>query len=280
MDANDAIRTLSRRLDPARREFATRLYRRSLSIIEPLVLDSASLFWMLPNHFLVNLGRLLGNDQARMLYFFNCAHSRKHHVALTLLKEGQTESQEWFTETLARCYQPKSEDIRGKGLIDTPYNPPRLNRKSLIHSLNQHGHNLLQQDETDPAEPGRLLFRNNMDPWYVQTAIDFTGPLAQVSVECDVCIGMGPLHLERQLSMHSILGVGPLVGCDLAEPGQEKSVAIVLVEQIRFVLQILEDVLAKLDPGVSVEEIRKTEAEWIAWLSEARRARAARRKKR
>lgn len=122
-----------------------------------------------------------------------------------------------------------------------------------------------KNETTDPNERGRKIFRVPVDPWYVQVAVDFTDPLAQVSVESDVCIGMGPLDLARQLSLHSVMGIGSL-GCDFAQPGQEQTVATVLVEQTRFLIDLLKGILVELNPGPPVEEIKRIEANWIAWF--------------
>jgi hypothetical protein len=275
----DALRALSHRLDPARREFAILLYQRSAELIQHQVLDSSSLFWRLPNHVLMNLERLLGGGSTKLRDFFLQAHSRRHHVARTLLGEAPTKESTEFDEILGRCYQPTKADIRESGLAE-PVDPlPALNRAKLIRRIVENGHDVFQRnEESDPNEPGTHRFRIDVHPWFVSITVELAHPLRQISVECDTRIGIGPLSLERQLCLHSILGIGPQ-GCDLAEPGQERLVADVLVGETRLVVEILKDVLAGVETNVSVEEVRKIETDWIAWLSEARRTRAARRKK-
>jgi len=229
----------------------------------------------------VNAERLLGGDSTKLLDFFALAHARRHHVARGLLGEVPVGESAEFTEMMGRCYQPNRLDICERGLVEIPDPLPTLNRAKLIRGIIKRGQDIFipSEEETDPNEPGTRLFRVYIDPWYLSLHIDFADLLTQVSVECDARIGMGPLSLDRQLSLHSVFGIGGL-GVNLAEPGQEEGVADVLLNETRLLVKMLRDALTGLDPGVPIEEVKRIEAGWIEWLSEVRRARASRRKQR
>src|SRR5690348_3637297 len=228
MNAKDAIKALSERLDPARRQFAIRLYKRSARLVETQAYDSASLFWQLPNHVLANLERLLGSNTTKLRCFFKEAHARRHHIARTALGKSVANEINNFEEILTSAYQPTLAQMRN-GLV-LPSDPlARLNQAKLVRSIAQEGQELFRHKELpDPNERGTHRFRVDMHPWYVRVTVEFARVFSQASVECNACIGLGPLSLERQLCLYSILGIGPQ-GCDLAEPGQEAQVAKVLV---------------------------------------------------
>lgn len=271
MNAKDAIRELSEKLEPARREFALSLYRESFRLIDSQVMNSSSIFWKLPNHILLNLDRLLSADPLRLSAFFRLAHSRRHHIAQQLLGESLPEDQVGFANLLAQCYTPSPTDVRDHGLLERPEPLSPLNRRQLMRYIRESGKDFFKRenDNTDRNEPKRRVFRVPADPWYVEIAIELSDLLSQILIECDVRIGLGPLSLDRQLSLHSILGVG-LLGCDFAEPGEEQAVATTLVGATRLLVDLLRGILAGLDPGVPIADIKRIEGEWISWFASKR----------
>src|SRR5580704_14361132 len=67
------IQSLSKRLDPIRAEFAMRIYKASLAILESQIRNEASLFWRSPSRLVQNLKKVLGaNSEDRVRFFLIC----------------------------------------------------------------------------------------------------------------------------------------------------------------------------------------------------------------
>jgi hypothetical protein len=273
MASKDLMRSLSLRLDPVRAKFRSRLYDWSLGILEQQVLDDFSLFWNAPSRVIVNLHKLFGPGIDDRLRFFLVGHAYSYRLVVPNVQHPVPSNEEVLT-FMRRCIDPSKSDIRQNGLLPLSTPVPRLNRRKL-HAATKAILAPIFTEKTDPAEPGEWLYETYAGPWKILVRISTSSSDFQVDLEFDVILGMGDLHLDRQLSLHRAFGIGPSAW-DLSEPGEEQGIAELIGEYCRFMVSSLSGLLADLEPSISGDEVRQAEEEWKQWLSEVRAERAGR----
>jgi hypothetical protein len=267
MASKDLMRSLSLRLEPIRAEFKLRLYSWSLGIIEKQILDDSSLFWKVPSRVIRNLRGLFRAGEEDAMRFCLIRHACRHQLAMSHFG-WPTLSPEEVPPLLNRCIDPPSGDIGKMGLLPLSTPVPRLNRRKL-HSATKSILAPILEERTDPADPGEWLYETRIGQWGVVARISVSSSDFQVDPNFDVRLGMGDLHLDRQLSLHRAFGIGPSAW-DLCEPGDEEAVAQLIGEYCQFMVSSLSGIVADLDPGISNEEVRQAEDEWKQWLNEVR----------
>jgi len=267
------MRSLSLRLEPARAEFRLRLYRWSLGILDEQALDDSSLFWKVPSRVIRNLHKLFETGEEDRMRFFLIRHACRHQWAITHLGQP-TLSPDEVPPLLNRCIDPSGTDVIKNGLLPLSTPVPRLNRRKL-HAATKAILAPIFTEKTDPAEPGEWSYETCAGPWKILVRISTSSSDFQVDLEFDVLLGMGDLHLDRQLSLHRAFGIGPSAW-DLSEPGDEQGIAELIGEYCRFMVSSLSGLLTDLDPGISRDEVRQAEEEWKQWLGEVRAQRARR----
>jgi hypothetical protein len=272
MASKDLMRSLSKRLEPIRDQFKTRLYRWSLSILNQQVMDDSSLFWRLPNRVIRNLRQLFNDDKEELVRLLLIRGSRilstVAHLDLPVLSEDE------LSPVLNRCVDPSETDVSELGMLPLSTRVPGLNRRRLRSSVEA---NLISrfQEKADYSEPGEWFYEARCGSWLLVPVIYASSSDFQVELEFNVGLGMGPLSLCRQLSLHRLFAIGPTIW-DLSQAGEEAAMAELISEHCRFMLDSLTPLLAEVAPGISREEVVQAEAEWKEWLVEVRAARKQR----
>jgi len=270
MATKNLMRILSVRLEPVRAEFRLRLYRWSLGILGYQVLNDSSLFWKVPSRVIRNLHKLFETGEEDRMRFFLIRHACRHHWAVSHLGQP-TLSPDEVPPLLTQCIDPSRVDVIKKGLLPLSTPVPRLNRRRL-HAATKASLAPILEEKTDRADPREWLYEAFNGPWRILVRITGSSDF-QVDLEFDVLLGMGDLHLDRQLSLHRVFGIGPSTW-DLSEPGDEPRIAELIEEYCRFMVSSLSGLLTDMDPGISSDEVRQAEEEWKQWLNEVRAGRA------
>jgi hypothetical protein len=267
MVSKDLMRSLSLRLDLVRAEFRLRLYNWSLGIIEKQILDNSSLFWNVPSRVSRNLRELLSADVDDRLRFFFVSHAYSYRLVLPGLQQPIPSNEEVMA-VMRRCVAPPQLDVTQNGFLPLSTPVSRLNRRKL-HSATKSILAPILEERTDPADPGEWLYETCIGQWRVVARISVSSSDFQVDPNFDVRLGMGDLHLDRQLSLHRAVGIGPSAW-DLCEPGDEEAVAQLIGEYCQFMVTSLAGLLVDLDAGISSEEVQQAEDDWKQWLNEIR----------
>ena len=267
MVSKDLMRSLSLRLDLVRAEFRLRLYNWSLGIIEKQILENSSLFWNVPSRVIRNLRELLSADVDDRLRFFFVSHAYSYRLVLPGLQQPIPSNEEVMA-VMRRCVAPPQLDVTQNGFLPLSTPVSRLNRRKL-HSATKSILAPILEERTDPADPGEWLYETCIGQWRVVARISVSSSDFQVDPNFDVRLGMGDLHLDRQLSLHRAVGIGPSAW-DLCEPGDEEAVAQLIGEYCQFMVTSLAGLLVDLDAGISSEEVQQAEDDWKQWLNEIR----------
>jgi hypothetical protein len=273
MISKDLMRSLSLRLEPVRQELKLRLYRSSLELIESQASDDASLFWKVPNRKVRNLRKLLGPDPDNRLNFFIIAHACRHKWALSQQEQPVVDCGEVLA-TLKRCTTPSKSDIEQRLLLPLETSVPKLNRRRLNSEVSKNLKFAFEENR-DPSEPTESTYTLRKGRWHISAVVDLRAADAQASLEFELALGMGDLTLARQISLHSLLGIGQ-TSWDMAMPGQEGEIAVTIAEYCQFMIPFLSSSLKDLNPGIGDDEVTRAEREWLSWLDEVRLTRKRR----
>jgi hypothetical protein len=273
MASKDLMRSLSLRLEPTRAEFRSRFCQWSFGILEQQVLDDSSLFWRVPSRVITNLHKLFKPGMEDRLGFFLVSHAYSYRLVLPTRQQPVLSNEEVLT-FMRRCIDPPKLDVSQDGLIPLSTPVPHLNRRKL-HAATRAILAPILDEKTDTAEPGEWLYETCAGPWKILVRISTSSADFQVDLAFDVLLGMGDLHVDRQLSLHRAFGIGPSAW-DLSEPGDEQRAAELIGEYCRFMVSSLSALLSDLDPGISTDEVQQAEKEWMQWLGEVRVKRARR----
>jgi hypothetical protein len=274
MASRDLMLNLNTRLEPIREKFGFHLYRWSAGILEQQALDEASLFWKVPSRMIRNLHQLLKIENANDLRFFLILHGCHHQRVLSQLGQ-EIPSHEEEVAMLKRCIDPPEQDVRRSGLLPLSAPMSRLNKRKLNSAIRARLSRFFNED-FDPSLPNERDYEARNGAWQIIARIDTRASCSQVEIEFDIRLGMGPLSLARQVSLHGVFGIGPS-GWDLAKPGDEEEIAQLVEEYCQFMVPALSSLVKELDPGISIEEVSKAEQEWAQWLKLIRAERASRR---
>jgi hypothetical protein len=274
MASNDPIRNLSTRLEPVRAKFGLHVYHWSVGILEQQISNDNSLFWKVPSRVIRNLHQLSKTESGYDLRFFLIRHGCYHQRALSQLGQ-QVPSDDEAIAALKRCVDPSELDARRNGLLAFATPIRRLNKRTLNSAIRARLSRFLNED-FDPSLPNERTYEARSGPWQIIAQIDTRASYAQVEVEFDIRLGMGPLSLARQVSLHRLFGIGPSAW-DLAKPGDEEEIARLVEEYCQFMVAALSSLVKELDPEISMEEVAHAEQEWMEWLIVVRAERAARR---
>ncbi len=274
MASRELILNLNARLEPIREKFELYLYRWSVGIVEQQISDEASLFWKVPSRMIKNLHQLLKIENANDLRFFLILHGCRHQKALLRLGQ-EVPSHEEEVAVLKRCIDPAESDVRRNGLL--PFSAPimRLNKRTLNSAIRARLSRFLKED-FDPSLPNERAYEARSGAWQIVARIDTRASYSQVEIEIDIRLGMGPLSLVRQVSLHGLFGIGP-TAWDLAKPGDEEEIARLVEEYCQFMVPALSSQVKELDPEISMEEVAQAEQEWMLWHKVVRAERASRR---
>ena len=150
------MRSLSRRLEPVRQEFALRLYRSSLELIGPQIANDFSLFWIVPSRVVSNLRRLFRDDSEGLLRFVLLSHGAWHHRAVSRLGQPIPPHEE-VVALMRRCVDLQLSDLRNYGLLPLSTSVSRLNKRKLNSAIRARLSPVFKE-KFDPSEPNERSY--------------------------------------------------------------------------------------------------------------------------
>jgi hypothetical protein len=215
------IQSLSKRLDPIRAEFAMRIYKASLAILESQIRNEASLFWRSPSRLVQNLKKVLGANSEDRVRFFLICHGYRYRSFSGPLNIPVPNAEEQHA-ILKMCMHPSRSDVAQWQLLPLETPKPRIDQRKLNAAIQKHLGNSYQETR-DPNSPTERWFSTRVGAWQFVWLIDKPRH-AQLSIELDVRIGMGPLSLARQISLTGFYGVAGHIW-NLTSPGDEEHLA-------------------------------------------------------
>jgi hypothetical protein len=139
----------------------------------------------------------------------------------------------------------------------------KLQRRKLLQHISEN----LGAPKVQLSAPGEYVQAVVCGPWTIETALCLRTRNFQLELSHDVRISPGGPYIDRQLSLHGILGVF-VSAWDTALPGDEEIVAQQVGEYNRFMVGNLGKLLDGIEPEVSRSEVEEAVQEWIRWLDE------------